>query len=57
MKNIQIISDSNSKSLKIKKSLLKIIKNVTFKKLKISIVIGGDGFMPVSYTHLKLPTI
>ena len=40
-----IISDSNSKSLKIKKQILKILEN---KKLKISnliIVIGGDGFM------------
>ena len=45
MKNIQIISDSNSKSLKIKKSLLKILNNITFKKSNISIVIGGDGFM------------
>ena len=40
-----IISDSNSKSLKIKKQILKILEK---KKLKISnliIVIGGDGFM------------
>ena len=45
MKNIQIISDNNSKSLKIKKSLLKIFNNITFKKPNISVVIGGDGFM------------
>ena len=45
MKNIQIISDNNTKSLNIKKSLLKIFKNTTFKKSNISIVIGGDGFM------------
>ncbi len=45
MKNIQIISDNNSKSLKIKKSLLKIFKDIMFKKPNISIVIGGDGFM------------
>ena len=45
MKNIQIISDNNSKSLKIRKSILKIFKNIIFKKPNISIVIGGDGFM------------
>ena len=45
MKNIQIISDNNSKSLNMKKSLLKIFKNTRFKKPNISIVIGGDGFM------------
>ncbi len=45
MKNIQIISDNNSKSLKIKKSLLKIFNNIKFKKPNISIIIGGDGFM------------
>ena len=45
MKNIQIISDNNSKSLKIKKSLLKIFNNITFKKPNIFVVIGGDGFM------------
>ena len=45
MKNIHIISDNNSKSLKIKKSLLKIFNNITFKKPNIFVVIGGDGFM------------
>ena len=40
-----IISDNNSKSLKIKKSLLKIFNNIKFKKPNISIIIGGDGFM------------
>jgi NAD+ kinase len=45
MKNIKIISDNNSKSLNIKKSLLKIFKNNTINKPNISIVIGGDGFM------------
>ena len=45
MNKIQIISDNNSKSLKIKKSLLKIFNNITFKKPNISVVIGGDGFM------------
>ena len=44
MNNIQIISDKNLRSLKIKKSLLKILKS-EFKKPKTIIVIGGDGFM------------
>ena len=45
MKKIQIISDKNLKSLKIKSSLLKIIKEKTIEKSNILIVIGGDGFM------------
>ena len=45
MKNIQIISDKNQKSLKIKKSLLNIIKKTETKKSNVIIVIGGDGFM------------
>ncbi len=45
MKNIQIISDKNFRSLKIKKSLTKIIKKSKPKKLNTIIVIGGDGFM------------
>ena len=45
MKNIQIISDKNSRSLKIKKSLLKILKRSTGIKSNRIIVIGGDGFM------------
>ena len=45
MKKIQIISDKNKKSLKIKSILTKIIKKELFKNSNISIVIGGDGFM------------
>ena len=45
MKNIQIISDKNKKSLNIKSSLLKILKINKVKKPNIIIVIGGDGFM------------
>ncbi len=46
MRNIQIISDKNLKSVKIKKSLLKILNKVGInKKANLSIVIGGDGFM------------
>ena len=45
MKNIQIISDKNLSSLRIKKSLLNILKKTEPKKTNTIIVIGGDGFM------------
>ena len=40
-----IISDTNKKSLKIKKFLIKKIKTTLIKKSNLLIVIGGDGFM------------
>ena len=40
-----IISDTNSKSLKIRSKILKILKRGKIKKNNITIVIGGDGFM------------
>ena len=45
MNNLQIISDKNKKSKKIKKNLLYRIKKQKFKKKNLIIVIGGDGFM------------
>ena len=45
MSKIQIISDKNFKSLRIKKSLFNLIKKSKPKKSNIVIVIGGDGFM------------
>ena len=45
MRNIQIISDKNYKSKKIKLSLLRQLKKKEVKKNNLSIVIGGDGFM------------
>ena len=45
MKNIQIISDKNLRSLRIKKSLLNILAKAKLKKSNTIIVIGGDGFM------------
>ena len=45
MKNIKIISDTNSKSLKIKSLLIKKLNQNIIKKTNIVIVIGGDGFM------------
>jgi NAD+ kinase len=45
MKKIQIISDKNLKSQRIKKSLIKILHKEKLLKSDITIVIGGDGFM------------
>ena len=45
MKNIQIISDKNLRSLRIKNSLINMLKNTELKKSNTVIVIGGDGFM------------
>ena len=45
MNKIKIISDKNHNSIRIKKSLSKIIQNIKLRKFNISIVIGGDGFM------------
>jgi len=40
-----IISDTNSKSLLIKKFLIKKFKTNIIKRSNLIIVIGGDGFM------------
>ena len=40
-----IISDINSKSIKIKKQIIKILKKEKVNKSNLVIVIGGDGFM------------
>ena len=45
MRKLQIISDKNKKSLRIKSQLKKMIENNQFKKSNLIIVIGGDGFM------------
>jgi NAD+ kinase len=45
MKKIQIISDTNQKSLKIKSQLIKMLTKNKLSKSNIKIVIGGDGFM------------
>jgi len=45
MEKIQIISDKNLNSKKIKSSLVKILNKTIVKKPNIIIVIGGDGFM------------
>ena len=45
MSKVQIISDKNSKSSKIKTLLQNLIKKNKIKKTGFIIVIGGDGFM------------
>ena len=45
MNKVQIISDKNKKSQKIKLLLEKKIHSFSFNKSNIAIVIGGDGFM------------
>ncbi len=45
MSRIQIISDKNQKSLKIKSSIQKKINQNKIKRSNVTIVIGGDGFM------------
>ena len=45
MNKTTIISDNNSKSLKIKKLIFKILNKEKIKKNDLTIVIGGDGFM------------
>ena len=45
MSKIQIISDNNKKSLKIRSILINKLKKFNQDKAKICVVIGGDGFM------------
>ena len=45
MKKIQIISDSNQRSLKIKSQLLRKLNQSKTARPNTIIVIGGDGFM------------
>ena len=45
MNKILIISDKNSRSLKIKKIIVKLFNKKKIKKSNVIIVVGGDGFM------------
>ena len=45
MNKVQIISDKNQRSLKIKSAIQKKINQNKIKRSNITIVIGGDGFM------------
>ena len=51
-----IISDTNNKSLKIKKFLTKKLKINQIKKSNLVIVIGGDGFMLKTLKKNKNPS-
>ena len=42
---MEIISDKNHKSLRIKKILLKKLSNLKINRPNLTVVIGGDGFM------------
>ena len=55
MKKLTIISDTNSKSIKIKKAILKKIKSNKFHNPNLIIVIGGDGFMLQTLKKNKNP--
>ena len=54
MSKVQIISDKNPKSFKIKTLLQKIIKKNGVKKSNFTIVIGGDGFMLQTLKKIKI---
>ena len=45
MNKLSIISDTNTRSLKLKKQIIKIFDKEKIKKSSVVIVIGGDGFM------------
>ena len=45
MTKLQIISDKNKRSSKIKNQLIKKLDQEKFKKENLVVVIGGDGFM------------
>ena len=48
-----IISDTNPKSLKIKKQIIKTLNEEKLKQLNIIIVIGGDGFLLQTFKKNK----
>ena len=52
MKKLQL-ADKNSRSLKIKKSILNILNKAELKKSNVTIVIGGDGFMLQTLKRIK----
>jgi NAD+ kinase len=54
MNKLQIISDKNTKSSKIKKLLVKKLNQEQFKKDNLIIVIGGDGFMLQTLKKIRI---
>ena len=55
MKKIQIISDKNLRSFKIKSALLKILSKKKTIKSNVILVIGGDGFMLQTLKKIRTP--
>ena len=53
MSKALIISDKNTKSLKIKKQIKSILNKNTLRKNNVVIVIGGDGFMLQTLKNIK----
>ena len=49
-----ITSDTNYKSLKIKKKIIKILNKEKIKTPNLIIVIGGDGFMLQTLKKIKI---
>ena len=49
-----IISDTNFRSLKLKKQIIKIFNKEIIKRSNIIIVIGGDGFMLKTLKKIKI---
>ena len=49
-----IISDTNSRSLKLKKQINKIFNKEIIKRSNVVIVIGGDGFMLKTLKKIKI---
>jgi len=54
MTKLQIISDKNTKSSKIKNLLVKKLNQEQFKKDNLIIVIGGDGFMLQTLKKIRI---
>ena len=49
-----IISDTNSRSLKIKRQIIKIFNKEVINRSNIIIVIGGDGFMLTTLKKIRI---
>ena len=54
MNKTLIISDKNSKSLRIKKKIIKILGKEKPNKSNLVVVIGGDGFMLQTLKKIKI---
>ena len=57
MNKLTIISDKNSRSLKLKTQIIKILNKNKVKRSNVIIVIGGDGFMLKTLKKIKIQKI